>query len=338
MLPGGVRVMAMPGMTARPDIETEGFPASWQNDDYILAHALEAEGIRSGFLLLGEKSTGRRYVAEDLDLLAEACREAAICTHRLNLKQDFVEEVVARHRVEEMNRFRTQFFAQFAHDLRSPLTSINWAARNILDGVVGEVSGPMTEYLEGIENSARQLVRLVNNLLEATRLEDKMPDVEYEQVNLAGTVMESISKLKATADVKNLDLVIESPASAQVFGNEEKLLEVIDNLIENAIRYAPPETQIDIRLDSENDLTEFVIEDRGPGLDPADICSIFEPYRQGAPSPHTTQQGFGLGLFVVKSWVERMGGQVIAGNRDDRGARFSLTFPSRNMNEDREIS
>ena len=337
-LPVGVRVMALPGMTARPNIETEGFPVSWQNDGFVLAHALEAEGIRFGYLLLGEKSTGRRYVAEGLDLLAEASREAAIYAHRFILKQDFVEEVVARHRVEEMNRFRSQFFAQFAHDLRSPLTSINWAARNILDGVVGEISEPVAEYLEGIEVSARQLVRLVNNLLEATRLESKMPDVEYEQVNLTGTVMESISKLKANADVKHLDLVIESPASAQVYGNEEKLLEVIDNLVENAIRYAPPETQIDIRLDSEDDQTQFVIQDRGRGLDPADINSIFQPYCQGAPSPHSTQQGFGLGLFVVKSWVERMGGQVRADNRDGGGARFSLTFPTRNMNEDREIS
>ena len=87
-----------------------------------MAHAIEAEGIRFGHLVLGEKSTGRSYVAEDLDLLAEASRETAICVHRINLKQDFVDEVVARHRVEEMNRFRTQFFAQFAHDLRSPLT------------------------------------------------------------------------------------------------------------------------------------------------------------------------------------------------------------------------
>jgi signal transduction histidine kinase len=338
ILPAGVRVMALPGMTARPNIETEGFPPSWQNDGFVLAQAIEAEGIRSGHLLLGEKSTGRSYVAEDLDLLAEASREAAIYAHRISLKQDFVDEVVARHRVEEMNRFRTQFFAQFAHDLRSPLTSINWAARNILDGVVGEVSEPMAEYLEGIETSARQLVRLVNNLLEATRLESNMPEVEFTQVNLTGTVMESISKLTATADVKKLELVVESPAAAPVYGNEEKLLEMIDNLIENAIRYAPPETRIDIRLSAEDDLTEFIIEDQGPGLDPADICSIFEPYRQGAPSPHSTQQGFGLGLFVVKSWVERMGGQVMAGNRDDGGARFSLVFPTRNMNEDREIS
>jgi len=338
ILPAGVPVMALPGMTARPGIETQGFPASWQNDGFVLAQAVEAEGIRFGQLLLGEKSTGRSYVAEDLDLLAEAAREAAIYAHRISLKKDFVDEVVARHRVEEMNRFRTQFFAQFAHDLRSPLTSINWAARNILDGVVGEVSDTMAEYLEGIESSARQLVRLVNNLLEATRLEAKMPEVEFTQVDLARTVMESVSKIKATADMKKLDLVVESPASARIYGNEEKLLEMIDNLIENAIRYAPPETRIDIRISTDDDLTDFVIEDRGPGLDPADICSIFEPYRQGAPSPHSTQQGFGLGLFVVKSWAERMGGQVTAGNRDDGGARFALVLPSRNMNEARETS
>ena len=327
-LPDGVRQMAMPGMTARPDLETDGFPQSWQERGYVLAQAIDAEGERFGHLLLGEKSTGRSYVAEDLDLLAAACREAALCAHRLNLKQDFVDEVVARHNVEEMNRFRTEFFAQFAHDLRSPLTSINWAARNLLDGIVGEVSLPQASYLVGIESSARQLVRLVNNLLETTRMESGLPEVELSRIDLTATVEESVAKLRATAAVKDLELVVQSPGPATVFGNAEKLLEVADNLLENAIRYAPPETRIDIAISTTDEATTFVVEDRGPGLDPEDIDAIFEPYRQGAASPHSTQQGFGLGLFVVKSWVERMGGEVRVGNRKGGGARFSIVLPT----------
>ena len=64
-------------------------------------------------------------------------------------------------------------------------------------------------------------------------------------------------------------------------------------------------------------------------MDLKDLDAIFEPYRQGAASPHSTQQGFGLGLFVVKSWVEKMGGKVHAGNREDGGARFTIVLPSR---------
>ncbi|MDX2475249.1 MAG: HAMP domain-containing sensor histidine kinase [Candidatus Krumholzibacteria bacterium] len=329
ILPPGVSVMAMPGQTARPDIETEGFPAVWQDEKFVLAHAIEAEGNRFGHLALGEKSTGRSYVAEDLDLLAAATRESALCMRRMNLEQDFVDEVVARHRMEEMNRFRTEFFAQFAHDLRSPLTSINWGARNLLDGVVGQVTGPQKTYLEGIETSARQLVRLVNNLLEATRLESGLPEVSFQQLNLVATIEESVSKLRATAEAKNLNLVVKTPEVAEVYGNEEKLLEVIDNLIENAIRYAPPDTRINVVVSAEADRVRLVVEDRGPGMDLKDLDAIFEPYRQGAASPHSTQQGFGLGLFVVKSWVEKMGGKVHAGNREDGGARFTIVLPSR---------
>jgi signal transduction histidine kinase len=336
LLPNGVAVMALPDMTARPDIETDGFPAPWQDEGYVLAHAIEAEGNRFGHLVLGEKRTGRSYVAEDLDLLAAATRETALCVHRMNLEQDFVDEVVARHRMEEMNRFRTQFFAQFAHDLRSPLTSINWGARNLLDGVVGEVSEPQKAYLQGIESSARQLVRLVNNLLEATRLESGMPEVEFSSVDLVSTVEESVSKLRATAEAKNLDLVVKAPGNSIVIGNEEKLLEVIDNLIENAIRYAPPQTRIDVGVSTAEDRAQLVIEDRGPGLDPADIDAIFEPYRQGTASPHSTQHGFGLGLFVVRSWVERMGGAVQASNREGGGARFTVALPTRETADSKE--
>jgi signal transduction histidine kinase len=327
LLPDGIRVMAIPGATARPDLETEVFPTAWKEEGFVVAHAIEAEGERFGYLLLGEKSTGRSYVAEDLDLLEAACREAALCAHRLHLKQDFVDEVVARHRIEEMNRFRSQFFAQFAHDLRSPLTSINWGARNLLDGVVGEVSAAQANYLEGIETSARQLVRLVNNLLEATRLESGLPEVEYSNVDLTATVEESISKLRVTAESKNLDLVVRTPDAALVRGNEEKLLEVIDNLIENAIRYAPPGTRVDVTVTRQAETICFEVADRGPGVDPDEIEAIFEPYRQGAPSPHSTQQGFGLGLFVVKSWISKMNGTVTATNRRGGGARFDFYLP-----------
>ncbi len=331
LLPDGVRIMALPDSTARPDIETDTFPAFWQNENFVLAHAIEAEGIRFGHLTLGEKSTGRSYVTEDLDLLAAVSRETAICVHRMNLKQDFVDEVVARHRVEEMNRFRSHFFAQFAHDLLSPLTSINWAARNLLDGVVGEVSPPQVTYLNGIETSARQLVRLVNNLLEATRLESGVPDVEFTQVDLSATVEESLSKLKVTAEAKKVRLVVESPEKVEVFGNQEKLLEIIDNLVENAIRYAPPGTRIDLRISTADGGVQFVVEDEGPGLDPEDFEAIFEPYRQGEASPHSTQQGFGLGLFVVRSWVQRMGGKVKVGNRQNGGARFTITLLAKEL-------
>ncbi len=328
LLPPGVRVMALPGYTARQSIETAGFPGPWQDEGYVLAQTVEAEGNRFGHLILAPKSTGRSYVAEDLDLLAAACREAALRVHRMILQQDFVNEVVARHQVEEMNRFRTEFFAQFAHDLRSPLTSINWAARNLLDGVVGAVSPPQARYLEGIDTSARQLVRLVNNLLEATRLESSLPEVEFVVVDLAATVAESVSKLQAIAAAKNVDLVVWSPETAPVHANEEKLLEVLDNLIENAIRYAPPDTRVDVRIATADDRVRFVVEDEGPGLDPEELEAIFEPYRQGSASPHSTQQGFGLGLFVVKSWVERMGGTVLAGNRDEGGAVFTVLLPT----------
>ncbi|MEN8006194.1 MAG: ATP-binding protein [Candidatus Krumholzibacteriota bacterium] len=338
LFPNGVLIMALPGSTARPGIETDGFPAHWRDENFVLAHSIEADGNHFGHLTIGEKSTRRSYVAEDLDLLAAASREAAICVHRMNLKQDFVDEVVARHQVEEMNRFRTQFFAQFAHDLRSPLTSINWAAQNLLDGVVGEVSPPQVTYLQGIETSARQLVRLVNNLLEATRLESGMPEIEFSEVDLSVTVKESVSKLRVTAETKNIMLEIQSPEVTTVFGNEEKLLEVIDNLIENAIRYAPPETRIDITISTTGNQTRFVVEDRGPGLDPLDLDAIFEPYRQGAASPHSTQQGFGLGLFVVRSWVERMGGEVQADNREGGGAIFTIDLPTRETDEPQETS
>ena len=295
---------------------------------YILAHEVTSEGHRIGAVALGEKTTGRSYVGEDLRLLAAVTRETSLRVHRLNLEQDFVDEVVARHHMEEMGKFRTQFFAQFAHDLRSPLTSINWGARNLLDGVVGPVTPEQANYLEGIEASARQLVRLVNNLLEVTRLESGMPDVELAPVDLAAITRESVAKLQVTAASRSVELRTAGAESVPMTGQAEKLLEVIDNLLENAIRYSPSGSTVDLFLAANGGGVSLSIEDRGPGIDPDDLELIFEPYRQGSASPHSAQQGFGLGLFVVKSWTERMGGSVEVDNRPDGGARFTIAFPA----------
>jgi signal transduction histidine kinase len=326
-LRGEERAIAVPGTTARPEIEGEDFPRRLREAGFVLAHEVTSEGHRIGAVALGEKGTGRSYVAEDLRLLAAVTRETSFRVHRMNLEQDFVDEVVARHQMEEMGRFRTQFFAQFAHDLRSPLTSINWGARNLLDGVVGPVTAEQATYLEGIEASARQLVRLVNNLLEVTRLESGMPDVEFGSVDLSAITRESVGKLKATAATRGIDLRIDGADSAILTGNAEKLLEVIDNLVENAIRYSPSGSVVGLTLRGDERMVALTVEDSGPGIGPDDLDKIFEPYQQGTASPHSSQQGFGLGLFVVKSWTERMGGQVRVGNRPGGGARFDIEFP-----------
>jgi signal transduction histidine kinase len=322
------RAVARPGTTARPEIEADDFPRRLREAGFVLAHEITAEGLRLGAVALGEKTTGRSYVTEDLRLLGAVTRETALRVHRMNLEQDYVDEVVARSQMEEMSKFRSQFFAQFAHDLRSPLTSINWGARNLLDGVVGPVTAEQASYLEGIEASARQLVRLVNNLLEVTRLESGMPNVEFGPVDLAMVVRESASKLRATAQTRGVQLHIEGSESAAIRGNSEKLLEVVDNLVENAIRYSPEQARVSIGLENGDTRVTLRIEDEGTGLDPKDLDTIFEPYRQGTPSPHSSQQGFGLGLFVVKSWTERMDGSVEVCNRDTGGACFTLEFPA----------
>ncbi|RKZ15644.1 hypothetical protein DRQ53_08480 [bacterium] len=327
-LHGSATVVALPGTTAWQRIEADDFPRRLRERGFILAQAISAEGTQIGAVALAEKASARSYVAEDLNLLADAARETSIRVQRMNLEQDFVDEVVARHHTEEMGRFRSQFFAQFAHDLRSPLTSINWGARNLLDGVVGEVTPDQKSYLEGIETSARQLVRLVNNLLEVTRLESGMPEVEFESVDLASVVRDSVAKLRATGAMRNVELDVHANAPAWINGNEEKLLEVVDNLIENAIRYSPPGSSVQVTISGDADGIRLAVEDRGPGLDADDLDDLFEPYRQGTPSPHSSQHGFGLGLFVVKSWVKRMRGEVYAENRKGGGARFSVEFPA----------
>jgi len=157
-----------------------------------------------------------------------------------------------------------------------------------------------------------------------------MPDVEFGEVDLAAIARESTSKLRATAANRSVELNLTGVDTARMNGNAEKLLEIVDNLVENAIRYSPSDSGVSLEIRAGESAVSLVVEDSGPGIDPDDIDLIFEPYRQGTASPHSSQQGFGLGLFVVKSWTERMAGIVSVSNHEGGGARFVIEFPKYN--------
>lgn len=324
---GQARVLAAANITADPKIERPDFLPFAREAGVVLLQPVSAGNRLFGWVALAEKRSERRFIEQDLELLATAAHESAASMQRMNLEQDVLREAVARNRMEEMNRFRTDFFAQVAHDLRSPLTSISWSARNLLDGVVGPLTERQSDYLGGIESSARQLVRLVNNLLELTRLESGAPQVEMAAVPIAEVVAESRSKLAPTGASKSVTLEIAVDDDLPpVRGHREKMLEVIDNLLENAIRYAPPDSAVEVGLHREESGTALEVRDHGPGIAEQDFEKLFEPYRQGKSSPWSTQQGFGLGLYVVRSWVERMGGRIDAANHPKGGALFTLHF------------
>ena len=316
--------LAAAGSTSTPELEDERFPAALSGAGIVLVEPLHAGTEIAGFVLLGRKQTERRFVDTDLELVRATAAEAGRTLERIRLVQTADEEAYARRRAEELDRLKSDFLSRVAHDLRTPLASIAWSTDNLIDGIPGAVSAPQQEYLRSIKASAGHLGRLVSNLLEISRLEQGRIRLELGPVALDAVVGEALLTLRPLADEKHVALRFVAGDPRPVHGSAEKLLEVVLNLADNAIRFSPPGAAVEIGTARAPDgLQELTVRDHGPGLGTADPQALFERFYQGPGSPHAPQQGFGLGLHIVKSYVELMRGTVTAGNHPEGGAVFT---------------
>jgi signal transduction histidine kinase len=316
--------VAAANATSQADIERHDFPVELLDAGLRLVQPLVVEGRSMGLLFLGEKRSERRYIEQDIDLLRAAGAESAVVLERLELVRNVAEEALERRRLDEINRMKSDFLSWIAHDLKTPLTSIGWSAQNLLDGVLGELSPRQCDYLLSIRASTTQLGRLVSNLLEVSRLEQGEARIETGPVVLAGLADEAILGLRPIASERDVTLTAETdPGLGPVRGNREKILEILINLVDNAVRYSPDHGAVEITVGRDGEgWQQISVRDHGPGLSPDDREAVFLRFHQGAPSPYAHQHGVGLGLYVVKTYVELLGGEISAANHPDGGALF----------------
>ncbi len=328
-------IQALPNSCSQPEIESERFPAPFSRDGFVLGHVIPLDGENRGLILLGTKRTERRLVEPDIDAIRECARMTAAGLDRLGLVQAVAEEALARQRLHELNQLKSDFLSRVAHDLRTPLASVSWSADNLLDGVSGELNESQAEYLRSIKASSGHLARMVSNLLEISRLERAQTQLDIGPVNLRTVVDRAIKTLGPLAAEKQVRFEVDQTGPAAVQGNEDKLVEVAMNLLDNAVKYTPEGSAIEILIGTlVAEGFGFSVRDHGPGLGQGDVSALFERFEQGSPSPHSQQHGFGLGLHIVKSYLELMEGEARAANHPDGGAVFTCLFPAEAEGED----
>jgi signal transduction histidine kinase len=226
---------------------------------------------------------------------------------------------------------KSDFLSRAAHDLRTPLTSIAWAARNLLDGVAGPVAAPQTEYLESIRASADQLARLVANLVEVSRLEAGVLKIEIVPVDLLAVLREAFRALAPLTEERHLGFDLEAGEHpVLVRGDRGRLTQVAINLLDNALKYSPDDSRVEVTVEDAEGMVRLEIRDHGPGIAPKELEEVFVRFHQGTPSPYAARPGLGVGLYVVRSITELLGGHVRATNHAAGGAVFTCELPAWN--------
>lgn len=233
----------------------------------------------------------------------------------------------ARKHAEEADRLKDEFLATLSHELRTPLTSIlGWASmiRN------GEVEGSnASRAIETIERNARSQARLIDDLLDVSRIITGNLRLDLHPLNLGPIVDAALDALRPTADVKGMKLQTHFvPAQCLVKGDPNRLRQVIWNLLSNAIKFTPRHGSVSIDLTCVESTARLTISDTGDGISPEFLPYVFDRFRQAEGSISRKQGGLGLGLAVARHLVELHGGTIRAESDGlGRGAVFTVDLP-----------
>ena len=242
-------------------------------------------------------------------------------TNQLAEQSRRLEEALAR--AERADKSKGDYISRMSHELRTPLNSIMGFADLTLMGISGEAPEKVRRDMKIIKDSAQYLLKMINDILDATKIESGMLDLEIKDVDaapLAACVLESI---RGMVGAKDVTLHNEIPAEGcWVKADEIRLQQVFNNLFSNAAKYTD---QGHIRLSAapHGELCRFLVEDTGIGISAEDIPHIFEEFQQ---VKGTGREGSGLGLALVRLLVEKMGGHVWVESQKGVGSKFYFTL------------
>ncbi len=238
-----------------------------------------------------------------------------------------VRERDARRQAQESDRLKDEFLATLSHELRTPLVSILGWATMIRKG--GVVEAHFDRAIETIERNARSQARLIDDLLDVSRIITGNLRLDLRQINLVSVVEAAKDALRPTADAKRITLQTEcDPDSCLVKGDPNRLRQVIWNLVLNAIKFTPRDGSVIISLECVDAYVRLKVSDTGEGIAPEFLPYVFDRFSQAEGSATRKQGGLGLGLAVVRHLVELHGGNVIAeSGGQGQGSTFTVDLP-----------
>lgn len=232
-------------------------------------------------------------------------------------------------REKTVERMKTEFVSLAAHQLRTPLSVIKWTLKMLMEGDMGEVTEGQRDLIEKSYQSNERMIGLINDLLDITRIEEGRylyQPVLADLVDVAGSVFKDRED-----EIKRKGLVFhfQKPRGRvpRVTMDVEKMKLVIQNLLENAIRYTPAAGKVSASINADKDKIEFKIEDGGIGIPRDQQAKIFTKFFRGSNVIRVETEGSGLGLFISKNIVEAHGGKIWFESKEGSGSIFHFSLP-----------
>jgi len=250
-----------------------------------------------------------------------------------------LREQIARQNLVlgSVSRFKNEFFANLSHELRMPLNSILSFSQVLKDGVMGKLTPQQQKQAALIYSSGRQLLALINDSLDLSKVEAGKLALELAEFKLPPLLNNCLLMLREQAAKHRIQLTLDiEPGLETITADERKLRQALYNLLANAVKFTNDcgrisvtarRTQRAIGKDARCEAVEIAVEDNGIGIAAADMPKLFQPFVQLGAAPARRQDGTGLGLVMAKRLVELHGGKIEATSEVGKGSRFSFWLP-----------
>lgn len=228
--------------------------------------------------------------------------------------------------IRRLEKLRSEFVANVSHELKTPITSIKGFAETLLDGAIDDPD-ISKQFLEIIYNESERLHRLINDILDLSKVEQKKLPLQIGPVDVMGLIREISYNLQDKMAKKKIHFQIPDIESIYVEADRDRLQQIIINLLDNAISYTHENGKIEIQLHDTGEGIELFVKDNGIGIPEADLERIFERFYRVDKGRSRNSGGTGLGLAIVKHLVESHHGKITVNSQEGKGSVFKLFLP-----------
>jgi PAS domain S-box-containing protein len=298
------RVVASPGTTEKEEIEIRHADYTWLACE-VICNNLKADSAIRGIVVNLRDISERKRVIDELRR--------------------------AKTLAEQASRIKSEFLAAVSHELRTPLNAVIGFSEVIKGGSLGGEAGPRCmDYATHIHDSARHLLRIINNILDLSKAESGQMKLAEDYFRLASLVTDCVQAHAAEAAAAGLAMDLSLPPALPYFyGDKRRIEQALASVLSNALKFTAPGGRVEVTADA-HDASGFVIavRDTGIGMASDEIAMALEPFRQIDARLNRRYEGTGLGLPLTKHLVELHGGVLQIGSEPGKGTRVSLRFPA----------
>lgn len=300
-----------------------------------VVYPLSAKGKALGVVVFGLPVPYSQLDEDDKDLLQAFMDEAGIAVENAQLYQELKainqQLAAANEKLKSLDKMKDELVSVASHELRTPMTAIKSYLWMVINEKAGEIKNPkMLSYLKRAYESSERMINLVNDMLSVSRLDTGQLELELKPTDLKELVEGAVVDLAVTARQKGVTLTYEKPASIlpKVLADEDRIREVLNNLIDNGIKFTPEGGRVLVNVAKKSKTLEVSISDTGPGIPREDLPRLFQKFGRLENSFVTAAEtgGTGLGLYISRGIVELHHGKIWVRSKVGEGSTFIFSL------------